>query len=374
MAKLVAIDNEYKAWLSDLKHRIKGCRIKAVVKVNAAMLELYWSIGSDIVEKQAESKWGAGVIKHLSRDLRSEFPDIHGFSESNLKYMRRFYQFYSSALIGHRFGDEFSEQKIGHQVGDRVNIYFTNIDINTDSWNLLSAIPWRHHVEIISRCKSFDEALFYIRKTIENGWSRAMLIHFFESGLYRTQGKSINNFTRLLPEPQSDLAAEIVKDPYNFDFLALAENYREREMENALIGNITKFLLELGQGFSYVGRQIPIRVGEKEMYLDILFYHLELRCFIVLELKATEFEAEHVGKLGVYVAAVNHLFKKAADNPTIGLIVCKSKDKIMAEYAVESSSQPIGISEYELSKLIPESYKSKLPTIEEIEEELTELK
>jgi predicted nuclease of restriction endonuclease-like (RecB) superfamily len=373
MGKLIAIDSEYKEWLSDLKYRIHSCQIKAAVRINGTMLELYWSIGSDIVEKQAENKWGAGVIKHLSNDLRSEFPAVQGFSESNLKYMRQFYRFYSNAAIRHQLGGEIKKSEIGHQAGGQTDTNLINAGSTVDFWNLLSAVPWRHHVEIISRCKSFDEALFYIRKTIENGWSRSMLLHFFEIGLYQAQGKSINNFTKLLPEPQSDLAIEIVKDPYHFDFLALTENYREREMENALVDNITKFLIELGQGFSYVGRQIPIRVGEKDMYLDLLFYHWELRCFIVIELKAVEFEAEHAGKLGVYVAAVNHLFKKEMDNPTIGLIVCKSKDKIMAEYAVESSSQPIGISEYELSKLIPEGYKSSLPSVEEIEEELTEL-
>jgi predicted nuclease of restriction endonuclease-like (RecB) superfamily len=237
---------------------------------------------------------------------------------------------------------------------------------------ILGGIPWRHHVEIMARCKSMDEAMFYVHKTLENGWSRAVLLNFMDSGLYESQGKAANNFSRLLPEIQSELAAAMVKDPYQFDFIALTENYKERELEDALTDNITKFLLELGQGFAYLGRQMPIQVGEHELTMDLLFYHMNLRCYIVIELKATGLKAEHAGKLGVYVTAVNHQLKTDADNPTIGLLVCKSKDKVMAEYAVESSSQPIGISEYELSQLIPDDYKSVLPSIEEIEEELNE--
>jgi predicted nuclease of restriction endonuclease-like (RecB) superfamily len=367
------------------------------------MLELYWSIGADIVERQAESKWGSGVIQQLSKDIKSEFPNLQGFSVTNLYYMKQFYIFYKatpilqqavgelpspiihqvggqlpSAPIQHQLGVELQDAPIrqqavaklppganapiGQQVVDQIE--------STPLPQILGGIPWRHHVEIMARCKSIDEAMFYVHKTLENGWSRAVLLNFMDSGLYASQGKAANNFSRLLPEIQSELAAAMVKDPYQFDFIALTENYKERELEDALTDNITKFLLELGQGFAYLGRQMPIQVGEHELTMDLLFYHMNLRCYIVIELKATGLKAEHAGKLGVYVTAVNHQMKTDADNPTIGLLVCKSKDTIMAEYAVESSSQPIGISEYELSQLIPEDYKSVLPTIEEIEEEL----
>jgi len=234
----------------------------------------------------------------------------------------------------------------------------------------LFLIPWGHHVCIINRCKSVHEALFYVQKTIKNGWSRAMLMNFIEADLYQSQGKAINNFDRLLPDVQSDLAKETLKDPYNFDFLALTENYKEKELENALIDNITKFLLELGHGFAYVGKQYSIQIGNKLRNIDLLFYHLELRCYVVIELKVKDFEPEYTGKLGYYITAVNNQLKKNMDNPTIGLLIVKQKDNIDAQYSLESSSQPIGISEYTLSKLLPEDFKSSLPSIEEIEREL----
>jgi predicted nuclease of restriction endonuclease-like (RecB) superfamily len=365
-------DGDYKSWLSDLKSRIRQSQIKAAVRVNTEMLELYWSIGADIVAKQAESVWGSGVIKQLSADLREEFPDLQGFSETNLGYIKKFYLFYTQEnvispqlvgkitpqLEGELQSVENKNLIISQQVADQLEIY------------PIFQIPWGHHREIITKCKSTKEALFYVQKTIKNGWSRAMLLNFIDANLYQTQGKAINNFDRFLPDVQSDLAKETLKDPYCFDFLTLTENYKEKELEDALTENITKFLLELGQGFAYVGRQYPIKVGKRERNIDLLFYHLELRCYVVIELKTKEFEPEHTGKLGYYITAINHQLKKAIDNPTIGLLVCKTKDNIDAQYSLESSSQPIGISEYQLSKLIPENFKSALPSIEEIEENL----
>jgi predicted nuclease of restriction endonuclease-like (RecB) superfamily len=226
------------------------------------------------------------------------------------------------------------------------------------------------YVQIFTKCKSPHEALFYVQKTIKNGWSRAVLMNFMEADLYQSQGKSINNFDRLLPDVQSDLAKETLKDPYNFDFLMLTNNYKEKELEDALIANITRFLLELGQGFAYVGKQYPIKVGDRERNIDLLFYHLELRCYVVIELKVNDFEPEHTGKLGYYIVAINHQLKKEMDNPTIGILIVKNKNNIDARYSLESSSQPIGISEYTLSKLLPDNFKSSLPSIEEIEREL----
>ena len=371
-------DPEFKEWLTDLKTRIRQSQIRAMIKVNDEMLRLYWDLGRDIVVRKMDAKWGSKFFQEVSKDLKSEFPDMQGFSKSNLYYMRQFYLFYSKEdEIFHQLGGKFENENlpqleeeaqvyknegiaIFHQLGDEFNIH------------PIFQIPWRHHVEIFTRCKSVHEALFYVQKTIKNGWSRAVLMNFIEADLYSAQGKSINNFDRFLPDVQSDLAKETLKDPYNFDFVTLTEKYKEKELEDALVENITKFLLELGQGFAFVGRQYPIKVGKKPRNIDLLFYHLELRCYIAIELKVTEFEPEYTGKLGYYITAINNQLKKDIDNPTIGLLIVREKDNIDAQYSLESSNQPIGISEYTLSKLIPENFKSSLPSIEDIERELNE--
>jgi len=369
-------DPELKQWLTDLKARIRQSQIKAMIKVNDEMLRLYWDLGRDIVIRQMDAVWGSGFFENLSKELKAEFPDMQGFSVVNLKYCKRFYLFYSQDnIIFHQLGEKLENENLSqagaeiqqsknkkdiirHQLGDELEIH------------PIFQIPWRHHVEIFTKCKSVHEALFYVQKTIKNGWSRAVLMNFIEADLYNSQGKAINNFDRLLPDVQSDLAKEILKDPYNFEWLTLTENYKEKELEDALVNNITKFLLELGQGFAYVGKQYPIRIGDRERNIDLLFYHLELRCYIVIELKTKDFEPEHTGKLGFYITAINHQLKKEIDNPTIGMLIVKKKNNIEAQYSLESSSQPIGISEYTLSKFLPENFKSSLPSIEEIEMEL----
>ncbi|MCL2028021.1 MAG: PDDEXK nuclease domain-containing protein [Bacteroidales bacterium] len=362
-------DSEYRQWLIDLKTKIKQSQIKAAVRVNEEMLRLYWDMGQDIVARQMEAAWGSGFFEKLSKDLRSEFPYLKGFSPRNLLYIKRFYTFYSQGnAIPHQVGAEIPSQ-LGtktQRAENQGNIILQQVVAESGPHPIFQ-IPWRHHVEIITKCKSVQEALFYVHKTIENGWSRAVLDHFMDAGLYSKQGKALTNFSRLLPEVQSDLANQLLKDPYNFDFLTLTEGYKERELEDALVDNITKFLLELGQGFAFIGRQVLVKMGETERFIDLLFYHTELRCYVVVELKANKFEPEHTGKLGTYVAAINHQRKKDTDNPTIGLIICKTKDNVMAQYALEGSSLPIGISEYELSNLLPENYRSALPSIEEIE-------
>ena len=340
---------DFKQWLGLLKTRIRQSQIKAAIKVNEELLHLYWDFGHDIVVRQMDAEWGSGFFEQLSKELRTEFPDMKGFSSTNLKYCKRFYQFYTQDdIIRQQLTDEFKT-------------------------SLIFQIPWFHHVQIFTKCKSAQEALFYIRKTVENGWSRAVLMNFMDADLYQKQGKALNNFERLLPEVQSDLAKEILKDPYNFDFLTLTENYKEFELETALSENITKMLLELGKGFAFIGRQVPIKAGNKELFMDMLFYHLKLRCYIVIELKARDFDGAFTGQLGVYVSAVNHQMRTEFDNPTLGLLICKTKDNVMAQYSLESSSQPIGISEYELSQLLPENIKSELPSIEEIEKKLKEI-
>lgn len=346
----LAANRDFKSWVSQLKKDIRSAQLRAAIKVNTDMLRLYWRMGADICEKQKAASWGDGWLNELSRELMTDFPDMKGFSHRNLKYIRQWYQFYNEKLV-------FGQQSVA-QISE--DIFFS--------------VPWGHHLYIISQCKDVDRAVFYLKKTVENGWSRAVLLNFLDTDLYESQGRAVNNFSRLLPEPQSDLAVQTIKDPYNFDFLTLDGEYRERELESALTQNITRFLLELGTGFAFVGKQVPLVVGSETVYPDLLFYHLELRCYVVVELKVTKFKGEHLGQLGVYVSAVNHIKKKPTDNPTIGLLICKTKNNVMAQYALETTNQPIGISEYQLSKLMPENIKSQLPTIEDIEATLADNK
>lgn len=346
MEQRLNINIEFAQWVKTLKNEIRTAQIKAAVKVNSGMLQMYWNLGKEITERQKTANWGDGFLKELSRELMAEFPDMKGFSYRNLKYIRQWFLFYNQeGSIG---------QQVVAQLGE--DIFFS--------------VPWGHHLYIMSSCKDINKALFYLQKTVENGWSRAVLLNFLDTDLYERQGKAVNNFSRFLPDTQSELAQQTLKDPYTFDFITLTENYKERELEDALTGNITRFLIELGQGFAYVGRQVPLEVGDETLFADLLFYHLELRCYVVIELKACKFKPAFIGQLGTYVSAVNHLKKKPTDNTTIGLIVCKTKDDVMAQYSLESSSQPIGISEYELSKLIPDDFKSQLPSIEEIEKSI----
>jgi len=376
MSTTLNITADFKQWLVALKSRIRQSQIKAAIKVNTELLRLYWDLGHDISVRQMDAEWGSGFFENLSRELRAEFPEMTGFSSTNLKYSKRFYEFYTQdKTILQQLGAKL-ETSIRYQLGNELQVSENQPNIIrpqvVDELETLPVfqVPWGHHREIITKCKSVKEALFYVNKTIENGWSRAMLLNFLDANLYESQGKALNNFDKFLPDVQSDLAKEILKDPYNFDFLALTQNFKERELENALAENITKFLLELGKGFAFVGRQVPLKAGSKELFADMLFYHLKLRCYIVIELKAAEFEAAFTGQLGVYVSAVNHQLKTEHDTPTLGLLICKTKDNVLAQYALESSSQPIGISEYELSKLLPDDFKSSLPTIQEIEENL----
>ncbi len=333
---------DFKNWISALKSDIRRAQIKAAVKVNAELLHLYWHIGAEIIEKQKEATWGDGWLKVLSRELLAEFPDMKGFSHRNLQSVKKWYLFYNQ--------DEEIAKQVVSQMKD---IFFS--------------VPWGHHLYILAHCGNWQQAIFYMQKTVENGWSRSMLLNFLDSGLYERQGCVVSNFDRLLPQPQSDLARQTLKDPYSFDFLTLTEDYREKELEDALTTNITRFLLELGQGFAYVGRQVPIEVGDETLFLDLLFYHLELRCYVVIELKTKKFKGEHLGQLGLYISAVNHRYRKPSDNATVGLLICKTKNDVMAQYALEGSNQPIGISSYELSRLIPTEIRSQLPSIEEIE-------
>lgn len=347
MTHLANIDKDYASWIENLSQRYKHSQIKAATHVNSEMLQFYWSLGKDIVTLHAESRWGDKIIKLLSTDLRAKLPGIKGLSETSIGYAKRFYLLYNEWFTIH-------PQVVGELQDCAI-------------WR----IPWGHHRYIIDKCfKEPDKAMFFVRKTLENGWSRNVLLNFMDTDLYERQGKAITNFKASLPVPQGDLAQEMTKDPYKFDFLMMTEGYREKELKDALEVNIRNFLLELGTGFAYMGREYRLMIGETEKFVDMLFYNLNLRCYVVVEIKTGKFESEYIGQLGTYVAAVNHLLRKEIDNPTLGLLICKSKDNVLAQYALESSSQPIGISEYELSKLYPADFKGTLPSIEDIENEL----
>ena len=343
------VNDEYKAWIENIKNRIKQSQIKAAVKVNYELLELYWGIGRDIVEKQKNAKWGDAFLSTMSKDLQKTFPDMFGFSVQNLKSIRYWYKFYNS-------------EENGLQPVSQMELIE----------NMVKNIPWGHNQRIMYKCHSIQEALFYVQKTMDNGWSRKVLEHQIDSELYNRQGKAVSNFQLKLPEAQSDLAQQTLKDPYNFDFLTLREEYDEKELEDALINQITQFLLELGTGFAYLGRQVHLHIGESDFYMDLLFYHVRLHCYVVVELKTEKFKPEFAGKLNFYVTAVNKQMKSEQDNPTIGLLICKDKDDVVAEYALDDISQPIGIAAYELTKVLREEFKSSLPTVEEIENELSE--
>lgn len=353
-------NSDFKSWVSQLKQDIRSAQIRAAIKVNTELLRLYWRMGAEIFEKQKTSSWGDGWLKELSHELMAEFPDMKGFSLRNLQYIKQWYLFYNQ------------ENTIVQQAVAQLDDDKSQASVAQISEEIFFSVPWGHHLYIISQCKEVSRAVFYLKKTVENGWSRAVLLNYLDTNLYERQGKAVNNFKRLLANPQSELAAQTLKDPYNFDFLTIDGEYRERELEQAITHNVTRFLLELGTGFAFVGSQVPLQVGEDTVYPDLLFYHLELQCYVVVELKVTKFKGEHLGQLGLYVSAVNHSKKKPTDNPTIGLIICKTKNNVMAQYALESTNQPIGISEYQLSKLMPEHIQSQLPTIEDIEATLSD--
>ena len=338
MISSIVKTDDYKAFIRDIKQRIQTAQIKAAVTVNQELLRLYWNMAERMVAKQEQTQWGDGFIKQMSIDLHEEFPGMKGFSERNLKYIRQWYQFFRKS------------DSIGQQ--------------------LVAQIPWGHNIAILSKCKNTVEAIFYIQKTIQNNWSRAVLIHHIESGLYSREGKAITNFQTTLPAPHSDLARQTMKDPYNFDFLTLREKHDEKELENALVKHVTKFLLELGAGFSFIGRQYRLEVAGDEYFVDLLFYHVKLHCYIVIELKAVKFKPEFAGKLNFYVSAVDGILKTKIDNPTIGIIICKSKNDTVVEYALKDIHKPIGVSEYIITKNLPDDLKSSLPSIEEIEAEL----
>lgn len=366
------VDQDYIQWIKDLSNRYRRSQIKAAVKVNEEMLRFYWELGKDIVEMHIEERWGKKVIKTISADLRQENPELSGLSERSIYYCKDFYLLYnqynaiSPQVVAKNSGEDLpqavAENAITSQLGEQIR-------------HDLFSVPWGHHRFIIDKCKGNPpKALFFVHQTVANGWSRNMLLNFLDTDLYERQGKAITNFERTLPSETSDLAQEITKDPYDFAFAGITGRYNERLLKEKLLGNITQFLVELGTGFAYVGKEYRIQVGEREQFIDLLFYNLNLSCYVVIEVKIGKFEFADIGQLGGYVVSCNHILKKEGrDNPTIGLLICKEKDRVQAQYALESSTQPIGISEYDLEKFYPEKVEGTIPTIEEIEVKLNQL-
>ena len=355
-----------------MKKRYRQSQLKAAAKVNAELVSFYWSLGRDIAMMKPEEKWGQGFYETLSRDLRQSLPDSKGFSVRNLQRMRQFFELFPSfqitpqavAQIGS--GEVLGENEIAQQA-----VAQTKSGIAPQLAAQIVSIPWGHICLIMNRCgKDQRKALFYVNQTVLNNWSRAMLLNFIQSDLYARQGKAITNFGRSLPEEGSDLAQQITKDPYDFNFLTMEKGYNEKKLKDALIDNIQRFLVELGTGFAYMGREYRISIGGKEEFIDLLFYNTRVHAYVVIEVKVDEFEPRDIGQVGTYAVAVDHLLKTDRDEKTIGLLICKDKNEILARSALELSSQPLGISSYELSNLIPEKFQGDLPTIEEIENEL----
>ncbi|MEN0612455.1 PDDEXK nuclease domain-containing protein [Klebsiella grimontii] len=334
---MTPMPSDYSDWLAELKGRIHSARQRATLAVNRELVGLYWQIGRDILVRQADQGWGAKVIDRLAHDLRSAFPEMKGFSPRNLKYMRAFAEAWPD--------EEFVQA-------------------------VLAQLPWYHQLALLDKLNHPEDRRWYATKAIEHSWSRNILVMQIETGLLQRSGNAVTNFDVSLPQAQSDLARESLKDPYRFDFLGLTEEAQEREVENALVKHVTEFLLELGAGFAFVGRQVLLDVGGDEFFIDLLFYHLKLRCYVVIELKGGKFKPEHLGQLGFYLTAVDRQVKDEQDNPTIGLLLCKSKNKVVAEYALGDKSQPMGIAEYKLVESLPVELQTSLPSIEQLEREL----
>ncbi len=349
MSELMRFDEEYRNWIKELGDRYRTSQIKASIRVNNEMLMYYWSVGKDITERRADSKWGNKFFQNMSMDMSDMIPNTKGFSPTNLRYMMRFYGLFKDIKIVPQLEEQFEMAP-----------------------NKVFMIPWGHIKLLIDKCHDNPEKFsFYVDKVIENNWSRAVLLNFLDTDLYERQGQAITNFQYTLPKGNGDLAQEITKDPYNFDFVAIRQGYNEKELKDALMDNVQKFLMELGTGFAFVGREYRLQVGNTEQYIDMLFYNITRHCYVVVEVKVVEFEPGFISQTATYVSAVNHTLKGNDDTPTIGLLICKNKDNILAKYAVETSTEPIGISEYELNALMPRDFKGTLPTIEELEQGLS---
>jgi predicted nuclease of restriction endonuclease-like (RecB) superfamily len=353
----------YADWLGDIKTQIHEAQQRAAQALNLELVSLYWKIGRAILDQQGQLGWGAKVIDRLAHDLRTNFPEMKGFSRTNLMYMRAFAAAWHNEEIVQGVLGQLERPAIVHQVVDKLGS-------DPIVQQLLDKLPWGHHCVLLDKLKTREEREWYLKKAIEHNWSRNILVMQIESRLIERSGGAVTNFALTLPKPQSDLARESLKDPYRFDFLGLGEEAQEREIENALVKHVTDFLLELGAGFAFVGRQVLLDVGGEEFFIDLLFYHLKLRCYVVIELKAGKFKPEHLGQLSFYLTAVDAQVKHPDDGLTIGLLLCKTKNKVVAEYALRGKDQPLGVAEYQLVESLPAELQTSLPSIEQIEREL----
>ena len=368
----------YGSLLTEIKDRIRQAQTRAALSANAEMIAMYWDIGRMIQQRQQTEGWGAGVIPRLAADLKNELSEEKGFSERNIKRMLRFYREYpelpqpEAHLVPQVAALLKTEENKPSIIVPQAASQLQNLAISTISAQLAFGIPWFHHVILIEKVKDLSTRFWYMEQTIEQGWGRDTLAAMIKSNAHARQGQAVSNFSKRLPAPQSELAHQLLKDPYLFDFLTMEESFHERELETGLVRHLEKFLLELGQGFAFVGRQYHLEVSDKDFYLDLLFYHLKLRCFIVVELKKGEFKPEYAGKMNFYCSVVDDRLKNETDQPTIGLILCQTKDRILAEYSLRDIHKPIGISDYELTRALPDNLKSSLPTVEEIEAEMAQ--
>lgn len=360
------LDLSYKQWIAELKEKVRSAQLKAAVAVNSELIELYWDLGKMITEKQ--TAYGTGFLQQLSKDLSAAFPEMKGFSRRNLSSMAQFYRFYEPSIWQQPVANFENADKTENSVGDNQKLP-AETEIRRHAF---AQIPWGHNILIFTKTGSVAEARFYIQQTLQNGWSRNVLALQLKSNLYKRAGKAINNFSQTLTSPQSDLAGETLKDPYAFDFISMAQPYRERDIEDQLVQHITKFLLELGKGFAFIGQQYHLEIAGNDYYIDLLFYHTRLKCYVVIEQKNTRFLPEYAGKLNFYLSAVDTLLKDETDKPTIGIIMCRKKNNIEAEFSLRDLNKPIGISEFNLTEIIPDELKSSLPTIEEIENEFND--
>lgn len=358
---------EYAATLTALKERIHAGRMRAALAVNKEVIDLYWSIGKTITERQQAEGWGKSVVERLAADLRDAFPDMKGFSPANIWRMRAFYLVWPSLNID----DSILAQSV-RELPERDQAPAVDSPVNQPAADLAQVVrelPWGHNVDLVQKVKAPEIRLWYAQMARKHGWARSILTMQIETDLYGRQGKALSNFKATLPPMDSDLATQTLKDPYNFDFLGLGQDAHERDIENALLAHIKRFLLELGEGFAFVGQQYKVTIGDSDFYIDLLFYHISLRCYVVVELKAVSFQAEFAGKLNFYLSVIDDTLRREGDNPTIGLLLCKDKDRLVAEYALKDINKPIAVADYLLTKAIPEDLKGSLPTIEEIEEE-----
>ena len=361
---IMTADEGYVQWMADIKQRFRQSQLKAAVRVNTTMLEFYWSVGRDLVALRAEERWGSGVVKQFALDMRQAFPNETGFSYSNVKYMKQWYLYYYERVIkcqqaanekSHQLGGQLEVVEKSQQIAGQIDILKKGQQPagQLEMPEIFGRIPWFHHVQIISKCKTLDDALFYIDRVVAEGWSRSKLENQIAANLYGSQGAAVNNFASTLPSTQSQLAKELLKDPYHFDFLSMEEEYVEKDLEDALVSKVTQFLLELGKGFSYVGRQMELQMpGGQTFFPDLLFYHIPQHRYVVVELKVVKFIPEFVGKLNFYVSAVDELLRAEGDNPTVGLIICKSSDKTVVEWSLKDISKPLGVSTYQLEQVV----------------------